>query len=192
MNLIKLFVFLCVAFGLRAATVLSVYGTGPVGQNRLWTLSESTNYQVGFYNNILGSNPEWRLIFYAMTPDHLGDWQVTFAARSYESVETDLRVGDFLGATRFGSVNSPALSITGNGRGESESTGWFRILELTWNPNRTPEKVAIDFYSRGDVTGYETHGSLRYNSNIPLASIPEPSSLFLTAIFTFGFIRRQR
>lgn len=108
----------------------------------------------------------------------------------------DLQVGTYENATRapFQAFDSPGLWFAGNGRGSNQITGNFRILDIVFE-NNALSTLAVDFM-QNEENGYsgQTYGSLRYQSAIPLTTIPEPSTLALLGV-AFGaataFRRKQ-
>lgn len=96
----------------------------------------------------------------------------------------DLQVGNYEDATRapFQAFGSPGLWFAGNGRGSNQITGNFRILDIAFE-NNALSTLAVDFV-QNEENGYlgQTYGSLRYQSAIPLGTIPEPSILALLGV----------
>jgi hypothetical protein len=115
-------------------------------------------------------------------------WNFQFAAPSYvASTNTNsgqlLTDGLYTHAQRFpfNSPTRPGLTISGNGRGENQDSGWFDVLNIAYNPDGTLASLAVDFAQYGGTsgTGPELYGSLRFNSDIPVDPVPLPDSAWL-------------
>jgi hypothetical protein len=92
-----------------------------------------------------------------------------------------LQPGFYPSATRypFEASSVPGLSLYGDGRGDNQSTGYFDILEISYSGTLL-ESLAVDFVQYDELNPDAiSSGSLRYNSTIPVASVPEVSSFFL-------------
>jgi len=103
-------------------------------------------------------------------------------------------VGEIYDGVKWTGANqeAPGISFFGDGRSEYQSYGSFIFLELEMN-GALVESAAVDFYqiAPNHLGGPQwAVGSLRYNSEIPLAtSIPEPSTCGAFAgISIFGFV----
>jgi hypothetical protein len=92
-----------------------------------------------------------------------------------------LQPGFYPSATRypFEASNVPGLSLYGDGRGDNQSIGYFNILEISYSGTLL-QTLAVDFVQYDELNlNAISSGSLRYNSSIPPASVPESSSLLL-------------
>jgi hypothetical protein len=79
---------------------------------------------------------------------------------------------------------SPGLSFAGNNRGVSSVYGSnFEILAIGYDAQGAVSTLAADFtqFDEGGFLG-TTSGSLRYRSDIPIAAVPEPTSVLLLLI----------
>lgn len=105
-------------------------------------------------------------------------WHLDFSA----PLDAPLSVGNYARATRwpFQATDAPGLNFDGNGRGNNTLTGSFQILEATYAASGEVLTFAADFrqYDEG-VQGWWNMGSIRYNSDIPISPIPEPSTALL-------------
>lgn len=118
-------------------------------------------------------------------------WSFDFAAPSYNPVTNTndgqpLTVGFYNNATRwpFNSPTKPGLSVSGNGRGDNQLSGWFNVLEIAYGSNGDILRFAVDFRQYDEnltMSGPSLYGSLRFNSAIPLSPVPESSTLALWA-----------
>lgn len=98
-------------------------------------------------------------------------------------------VGYYANATRwpFQQYYEPGLSATGGGRGVNTSVGWFEILEIGFNPERTEIiTLAVNFQQWDTTLGFRDlslYGSIRINSLIPIdpRPVPEPQALLMMA-----------
>jgi hypothetical protein len=88
-----------------------------------------------------------------------------------------LDVGYYPGAMRFGGVDQPGLDFFGDHRGNNQTAGFFRVLELERTPTGALEHLAVDFtqYDEG-IQSWWVQGQFRFNSFVP---VPEPSSVAL-------------
>jgi len=97
----------------------------------------------------------------------------------------DLAVGLYANAERLGGNTGPGLDFSTSGRGDNTLTGYFNVLDISYDANHTLISFAADFvqYDVG-VADLCNEGSIRYNSIIP---VPEPSiySLFGICILMF-------
>lgn len=131
-------------------------------------------------------------------------WSLEFAAPTYNPITNtndgnDLAIGFYDRATRFpfNSPTRPGLDFSGNGRGNNQLGGWFRVLDVGYSPNGDVERFAVDFRQfdeSEDMIGPSTYGSLRINSSIPVNPVPVPAAwiLFATGVLLATFIIGSR
>ncbi len=166
MKSILAFLFMALACVSHSQTTVFYYTSEPgtwVGQGKTdlitpkeWSIAARVPYpnttvreQIQFNFKKLDNSPNW--------------WTVSFAAPAGNVLE----VGKTYQATRFPFQTTGAgLDFSGSGRGNNELTGTFTVLEYTWSEN-TLISAAFDFKQMGD------HGSIRYNSKIPVRKTPE-------------------
>lgn len=93
----------------------------------------------------------------------------------------------------FAVDGSPSFILSGDGRVDPRMSGTFTVLEIEWAPvGSYATKIAVDF-SVSDSTGENTaFGSLRYNSDIPVSPVPEPSTSILGLLSLALVVRRKR
>ncbi|MEO8487869.1 MAG: VCBS repeat-containing protein, partial [Betaproteobacteria bacterium] len=68
-------------------------------------------------------------------------------------------------------ANLPRLVFGGDGRGCNETIGRFIVRELTFNPDGTPERVAVDFEHRCDRASQPLFGEIRFHSTVPFSAL---------------------
>ncbi len=83
---------------------------------------------------------------------------------------------------RFGSETTvPSMDlVVGAHAPDPLMLGMFNVLEIEWAPNGRPLKAAVDWQITN--AGTPSYGSLRYNSDIPVSPVPEPSVSILGLI----------
>lgn len=170
-------------------TALVFTGQGYITQGQTYAYSSDVNCTVNAY--AFNTTEQDDLMFSFQTPNMTHWWYVGFTKAGER-----LHTGIYNGATRWhtGDYTNPTFDIFGDGRGSNEVSGWFNILGIEMNPERTQIiSFAADFmhYSEGIVSRW-TSGSLRYNSSIPLSSVPEPGPVLLSALSLSFWLRRQR
>jgi hypothetical protein len=185
----KLQILVSLAFSLTCtiasalpANLLYYTGNGYVAGGRTDTISSDNGFR--FSVNSFGTNAvEFFINDFATNPDfqHTQFFDLDLAAPA----GTPLHVGVFSDATRypFQAPSSPGLWFAANGRGDNQDTGFFDILEISFDGNELAS-LAVDFV-QNDENGFlgQTSGRLRYNSTVPLfAVVPEPSTLALLAL----------
>ena len=145
---------------------------------------------MGFHSSIVYQNPRNGIEFYTDGQTFTQSWSLILVGANGE----DLHVGRYENARRFGNWTNPTMDFYGAGRGLNDAVGWFEILELTWGDNYRPTVLAVDFYTESfpNASHSKTTGSLRFNSNIPLSPVPEPSSALLMLGAVLGLTRRRR
>jgi len=125
----------------------------------------------------------------SITYDGDARWNFEFAAPTYDP-HTNTNDGQPLTATfynratrfPFNSPTRPGLNISGNGRGNNELSGWFKVLEIEYGTGGNISKFAVDFRQYDEnltMSGPSLYGSLRFNSSIPITPVPEPSTALL-------------
>jgi hypothetical protein len=104
-------------------------------------------------------------------------------------------VGTYTDAVRFPfqTGTQPGLSFTGNNFGDNTLTGSFNVLDAEFDGSGKVSSFAADFtqYDEGNTTRWN-QGSIRYNSDIPITPVPEPSTVTLLAIGGIGLFMRRR
>ena len=113
-------------------------------------------------------------------------WNFEFAAPTYDPVTNTndgrpLTIGFYDHATRlpFNSPTRPGMTISGNGRGDNISIGWFRVLDINYGADGSVDRFAADFRQFDETNveaGSSVYGSLRFNSNIAITPVPEAST----------------
>jgi len=121
-------------------------------------------------------------------------WYLDFSA----PFDAPLAVGTYQGATRwpFQAASTPGLSFSGNGRGDNTLTGSFNVFEVVYGAGGSLQSFAADFvqYDEG-LQSWWNVGSVRFNSGVPIAVVPEPSVpllLTLGAAAVIALTRRRR
>ena len=77
-----------------------------------------------------------------------------------------LTVGDYTSATRFSFTKFNGLDVSGNGAGCNTITGWFRVLEVSYDTAGNVTRFAADFEQHCDNATPALFGAVRYNSTI--------------------------
>ncbi|MBL8483972.1 MAG: PEP-CTERM sorting domain-containing protein [Rhodocyclaceae bacterium] len=105
-------------------------------------------------------------------------WYLDFSA----PFDAPLAVGIYQGATRwpFQAATEPGLDFSGNGRGNNTLTGSYNVLEVAYGASGAVESFAADFiqYDEGFQSWWNV-GSIRFNSDVPITGVPEPSAPLL-------------
>ncbi len=174
----------------RAATVMVVQGSGMFSQDPTF-MEEGSGWSFFQKPTFAGETRFWS---FTATPDTGGfSWGVAFGA---PHDQPRLSPGLYLGVTSDVAPVSwgPSLSLSGEGHGATTHDGWFEVLEITWSPDFSRvESAAIDFVWGRSNSVLETRGSLRWNSDIPLSPVPEPSGLALAGgVGCLTLLRRRR
>ena len=119
-------------------------------------------------------------------------WDAVFATANSQP----LTPGEYLGVVRypFGDATHASMDLYGDGRGSNQVGGWFKVLEISFTPTGQVQSAAIDFYHLSEnIADRWTLGSLRFNSEIALSPVPEPSTTLLGMSPIIGlFLRRRR
>lgn len=108
--------------------------------------------------------------------------------------QTPATVGYYPNARRDIWPQSPGLDFSGQSRGDNDLSGWFRVLQCDLNASGNVASYAVDFMQYDELATYAwNYGSLRYNSDIPITPIPEPttSTLLLLGMLVIGSYRRR-
>jgi hypothetical protein len=132
-------------------------------------------------------------------------WNFEFSAPSYDPTTNTnngqmLQVGLYTNAQRFpfNSPTKPGIDISGNGRGNNTESGWFDILQISYDPSGNLSQFAVDFkqFDEGNTT-VGLYGSLRFNSTIPIdtsfsiPAVPEPGTLTLMMLGAAALVARR-
>ncbi len=163
-----------------------VQGTEILQESDGWTFSQRPSFvgETRFWTFIVTRTDE--------SGNYLGSWGVAFGA---PHDEVRLAPGLYLGVTSDVAPVAwgPSLSLSGNGQGATTNQGQFEVLELIWTPDFSQvQSAAIDFTWGREKSPIAVHGSLRYNSGVPLSPVPEPSAAALSLILAAGMLQRRR
>jgi PEP-CTERM motif len=128
---------------------------------------------------------------------YFGDWYY-FDFSGARNNPQPLHTGLYQNAVRFPfNDTQPGLSFSGNGRGNNTLGGWFNVLEIAYGQNGGIDRFAVDFRQFDESEsqrGPSTYGSLRYNSDIPIAAVPEPETYAMMGLglAALAFVARRR
>ncbi|MGF1526113.1 MAG: hypothetical protein ACFCBW_04885 [Candidatus Competibacterales bacterium] len=105
-------------------------------------------------------------------------WTLSFAAPG----EVPLEVGVYRDASRFPfqGAAEPGLSVSGSGRGCNALDGSFDVLEVSYGADGGIESFAVDFEQQCDNSVGLLRGSLRFNSQLPVAVDSTPVEEVIT------------
>jgi hypothetical protein len=93
-----------------------------------------------------------------------------------------LEVGFYDNVARypFQTDDQPGFDFHGDGRGNNTLCGSFEILEIAFDPDGNLERLAVDFTQYGsELPDMWLTGQFRYNSDIPISSVPIPAGIWL-------------
>lgn len=138
----------------------------------------SLRFLVASLNSPFG--PDWN----ASSADPYNYWTLALSA----PFDQLLDVGYYGNTARypFQNANQPGLNFSGNHRENNTNSGFFEILEISFDALGDIESLAVDFTQYGETSQDRwINGRLRFNSTIPLASAPSTLPIFLVLM---GFI----
>ena len=145
-------------------------------------------------DGIFFGDPNYGTFLDGVNISYHGDnyWNFEFSAPSYDRTTNTndgqlLHVGMYTNAERFpfNSPTKPGIDISGAGRGNNTESGWFDVLQISYDSSGNLDEFAVDFKQFDESnTTIGLYGSLRFNSDIPLnlsgvAPVPEPTSMYL-------------
>jgi hypothetical protein len=170
---------LCIALGAvpAPAATLLFYTSSPdswVGGGETVLVNPSSGFEffpsrnfhngVSFGVNDFNTNPDFWTQHW---------WYLDFAAPN----NAPLTPGTYVGATRFPfqEPGVPGLNFTAHWRGNNALTGHFTVLEARYSAAGDVLSFAADFiqYDEG-FSNWWNVGSIRFNSDAPVSTIPEP------------------
>ncbi len=86
-----------------------------------------------------------------------------------------------------GGSSHPGLDISGNGRGDNTLTGYFTVLELVLDGAGAVQKFAADFTQLDEGNpNWWNEGGIRFNSDLPITNVPEPTTATLLLLGMLG------
>ena len=149
----------------------------------------SLHFMVASLNSPFG--PDWD----PLSGERYNYWTLELAA-PFDQV---LGVGLYENAARwpFQNDDQPGLTFSGNHRGNNRNSGFFEVLEISFDDLGNIGSFAVNFTQYGETNpDWWINGKLRFNSDIPLSvsSVPEPSVIYLLAlgVAVLLFVSRQR
>lgn len=146
-------------------------GQGYITQNHEYAVSDPA-YTIKASNGLF--EKEWitKNAISFSAESKTSSWTFAFAAPKGQV----LAPGLYKDAARyaFAPAAKSGMEISGEGRGSNEVGGWFKVLEIEWNPTTGKvTKAAIDFcHLSENKPDSVTKGSIRFNSTIP--ATPDP------------------
>ncbi|MEN9604810.1 MAG: hypothetical protein RJB39_495 [Candidatus Parcubacteria bacterium] len=189
MKTLQILLFFLFALSARATTVFAFGGQGYVSQNLTHTMSQANGFNIDFFGTQDLNNPRAMIDVFARetsSPSNLTILQILSGDGS------DLAVGNYPEATWF-EPGHPGIIFSTGSRGFNDTDSWFNVLELQWGTDNKPTVLAVDFYLKENIPNTNwVRGSIRFNSNIPVGQVPEPSSALLILVAALGLTRRNR
>lgn len=205
-NIASMFLLLCIALlpaPSFAGMILSFESSKSswVGQGESHTVSPNDGYifsggQARFDNSLtfrvasLNSpfGPEWD----PLSGERYNYWSLDLAA-PFDQV---LGLGLYENTARypFQANDQPGLTFSGNHRGNNRNSGFFEILEISFDNLGNVGSLAVDFTQYGETNmDWWINGKFRFNSDIPIsgATVPEPSVIYLFAIGMIAFLWKR-
>lgn len=169
-----------------------------VGQGQSFYVQPDDDYlfnvEVGFGNalNILIASfnspfgPDWD----PSSGDEYHYWTLDLSAPNGDP----MAVGLYEDTARwpFQDPDQAGMDFSGDHRGNNRNTGFFEVLEITFDNAGAVSKFAVDFTQYGELnTDWWINGSFRFDSDI--ASVPVPAGIWLMLSAVAGmFFARQR
>lgn len=171
----------------NAADLLYYSGNGYVAEGQQQSadiktalIDFSTGYNTGQYLSDVNWATGQTVAFSLMGPS--GYW-LSFSAPvdEYLQVGKTYEITAHRGASAIYPATVPYLEFEGLGNTDNTYGGYFKILELTGDitPDNTGLKsFAADFLviDGNSYAGRQTFGSIRFNSDLPITTVPEPET----------------
>jgi len=178
--------------------LLLVFALSGAAQSTLFTFTSAPRGWIGQGQSLFATTNNFTIL----QETGINPYEVGFVIKSTTpgsntiwTIELDcppgyLTNGIYPHAERLGGNPGPGLDFSTSGRGDNTLTGYFEVLNISYDDNHTLLSFAADFvqYDVG-VTNLWNQGSLRFNSLIP---VPEPTPLHLGAIAGLGIGWRWR
>jgi len=142
-----------------------------------WTFGASRNFDNGIGPNLLGP---------ALPGTSVSSWRLNFAAPN----NAEIIPGFYDDFARFPFQNSsqPGLEFSSTGRLDNRASGFFNVLEATYDTNGDVLSFAADFthYGEQNLNNWAIV-EVRYN-----ATIPEPKTMVLAVLSLGGMLLLRR
>jgi len=132
----------------------------------------SLSFRIASLNSPFG--PDWN----PGSGDPYNYWRLDLAA----PFDQLLSVGLYNDTARypFQDDAQSGLTFSGNHRGNNRNSGFFEVLEISFDGIGNIGTLAVDFTQYGETNpDWWINGQLRYNSDAPLAAVPLPASMWL-------------
>lgn len=192
-----------------SAATLFGFSSSPesfIGQGEIQNISPGDGYQMGAFlgwNNYIHFyavghtsvyNP-WRNNlppdFTPRPSDPATFWEVAVGMGNGQLPH----VGTFIDPATEPSYLDPWVSFTGNYRASNQTSGSFTIREITFNAGGELTSLALDFTHFGENNlNWRDDGYVRFNSDVPLSAVPEPSmyAMFAVGLVATALTRRRK
>jgi hypothetical protein len=155
------------------------------GMTRIFTSGESSIEGSRIFNEGVDTNDIKFRVRTLIAPGNFELWQLDLLGPN----NTLATVGYYPNAQRypFATAGHPGLDFSGDGRGNGTLTGFFQVLQADFTSAGNLSAYAADFtqYDSGNVRAWET-GSIRFNSDIPITFVPEPTTATLLLLGMLG------
>jgi len=160
-----------------------------IGQGLDYYFTESDgafSAEQAYFGNPTYENNSINIRFIA--PGYTDWWYLSF---STHELGIDLIEGSY-DAVRFPfePVGSAGMSVSGNGRGSNQLTGFFTVLDIDFGLNGVINSFAATFEQHSEGLDPALFGKIAFNSNA--FNIDEPVTLFLFAIGGIGLLLRRK
>ncbi len=188
--------------GAHAGYILSFDSTPEswVGQGESFTVtpgdgyifSHSRNFDNGWSFRIASLNSPFGPDFNPRSRERYNYWSLDLAA----PFDAPLTTGFYGNTARFPfqGVGQAGLTFSGNHRGNNRNSGFFNILDLSFDATGGLATFAVDFTQFGEGNpDWRIDGQLRYNSEYPVA-VPEPhaGAALGLGLLALGYLRRRQ
>jgi hypothetical protein len=167
---------------LDAADILYFVGspTSFVSRGQTWLLSADTGYSFLGIRHFDQAELTNSVQFQVSNAVPGAFWDLDFVGPNFSLPV----VGSYPNAVRFPfQYTQTGMVLDGDGRGDNTLTGSFQVLEAVFDGSGNLQKFAADFvqYDEGFLDRWNI-GSIRFNSDIPITPVPEPSTVAPAAL----------
>lgn len=156
------------------------------GETKLISASDGFNFKV-----VGAAESGIQFVIDNWYPGQPGDQFLAYSLTFTPPTGQFLIPGEYLGAERSPSqpTTHPGLEFAAESRGDNQVQGSFTVYEASFGANAQVLSFAADFvqYDEGNKNWWNI-GQIRYNSDIPIIAVPEPTTGMLFALSLLGVV----